>query len=267
MSNPLVVANWKMNKTPAESVELVQAIQDRLSGNEVADIVLCPSFPALHPVSEILDTNKVMLGAQDGHFADQGTYTGAVSMSQIRNLIDYVMVGHSERRQYFGDNNEIVARKMQAALRNELTPVLCIGENATERHQGETARVIHDQLHMDLVMLTSQDVQKVVITYEPLWAISQGDGHGETASPEQIKHAVAHIRETIEGLHGAKAARAVRVLYGGSVNADNASGYMKIDGINGFLVGGASLHPEEFITIATVSGENGSEKEESQEEK
>lgn len=245
--NKLVVGNWKMHNNVSESSILVHKLSDKVKNYRNTEVVLCPSFIALQPLSKEIDDKKFKLGAQNAYFIDEGAYTGEVAATQLRDLVDYVIVGHSERRLHFGETDQIVARKTAAVVRNRMTPILCIGENLFDRQDGETDLVVHDQLTAGLVMLTADEVAKMVIAYEPIWAI----GTGDIAKPDQIKKALRIIRNTVSELYGAKTAQQVRVLYGGSVKADHVGGYMKLKDLDGFLVGGASLNHEEFSQIIT----------------
>jgi triosephosphate isomerase (TIM) len=249
----LVIANWKMHFNREEATVLVKRLAKQIKSHAKTDIVLCPPVVDIYPLQKLVQESKFKLGVQNVHYLDMGPVTGEVSAAMLRGLVEYVIVGHSERRQQFSETNEVVARKVAAVVRNEMTPVLCVGETLTERSNGETARVIHDQLAAGLTMLATHEVEKVVVTYEPVWAISGGDGHGQTCSPEQVKTATQVIHKTLKDLYGDATAKAVKILYGGSVNSDNASGYLKLKAISGFLVGGASLQAFEFSAIIKAS--------------
>lgn len=245
----LIVGNWKMHNDVAASSVLVHKLSENITASDRAEVVLCPSLIALQPLLKELDRKKFKLGAQNAYFADHGAYTGEVSPTQLKDLVDYVIVGHSERRLIFGENDEMIARKVAAVVRNSMTPILCIGENLTERQDEEMDLVVHDQLSAGLVMLTAAEVANIVVAYEPVWAI----GTGEIAKPDQVDQAVKVIRNTVKELYGATTAKQLRVLYGGSVKADHTAGYLKNDELNGFLVGGASLHPTEFAQIVATA--------------
>ena len=202
---------------------------------------------ALQPLSLQIDRRKFRLAAQNAYFKDEGAFTGEVSFTMLRDLVHYVIVGHSERRIFFNENLEVVRDKVAAAIRNDIVPILCIGETKQERLAGETNRVIHDQLTTALMNLTTREVEKLVIAYEPVWAISTFQG--EIAKPKDIQRVFELIRSDIKDLYGTKAANAARVLYGGSVNAETAGAYLAIDGCDGCLVGGASLNYEQFTGI------------------
>ncbi|MBI4100927.1 triose-phosphate isomerase [Candidatus Microgenomates bacterium] len=245
MRKKLVVGNWKMNLDVEHSLNLVEQLDQNISASTKVEVVLCPSLMALEPLKQKLKPLKFKLGAQNLYFQDHGAYTGEVSASQLRGLVDYVILGHSERRNHFNENDDDVGRKVAAAVRNEMTPILCVGEKLYERLDEETAQVLHDQLSVDLAMLTTREVTNVVVAYEPVWAI----GTGEIATPEHIKKALAVVRKTISGLYGSQVAGAVRVLYGGSVTPEFVPDYARIKDLDGFLVGGASLNYQDFAAI------------------
>ena len=250
---PLIIGNWKMHFNVHWASILVHHLDKALSNTNGVEVVLCPPFIALHPIYKTIDFKKFKLGAQNIHYADEGTFTGEISGQMLKDLVNYAIVGHSERRQLFGETDEMIARKLSAAFRNDITPILCIGETLFERQDQLTSQVLHDQLVADLTMLTSNEVAEVVIAYEPLWAISPGDGHGDIAKPEQIKQAVDIIRKNIKEMFGKPTADRVKVIYGGSVHADLTKDYLKISGLDGFLVGGASLNWHEFSEIIKIA--------------
>ncbi len=249
MRKRLVAGNWKMNLTIDEARRLIDHLDRNISASPRVEVVLCPSMVMLAPLRAALKPMKFKLGAQNIYFADHGAFTGEVSATQVAGLVDYVIVGHSERRLNFNETNDVVARKVSAAVRNGITPIICVGENLFERQDNETAQVLHDQLTAGLVMLTTREVAEIVIAYEPIWAI----GTGEIAKPEQITKAMRVIRNTLSGLFGQTVAGTVRVLYGGSVEADFVPDYLKIKGLDGFLVGGASLNPYAFASIVKLT--------------
>lgn len=251
MKRTLIVANWKMHLNVQESSLLVHRLQERIKVHRDIEVVLAPSMLTLQPVSLEIDRRKFRLAAQDAYHKDEGAFTGEVSFTMLRELVHYVIVGHSERRIYFNESLETVRDKVTAAVRNGIVPILCIGETHQERAAGETRRVIHDQLTTAIANLTSEEVENVVVAYEPVWAISTFGG--ELAKPHDIQDVLAFIRHEISELYGAKTAEAVRVLYGGSVNADIARGYLEIDGCDGALVGGASLNYEQFSSIVSTA--------------
>jgi triosephosphate isomerase len=230
---------------------LVKRLNDHIQIHRTVEVVLAPSLLTLQPISREIDRRKFKLAAQNAFYKDEGAYTGEVSFTMLREIIDYVIVGHSERRIYFNETLEVVRDKMQAAIRNGLAPILCVGETQHERAQGETKRVIHDQVTTALSNLTPDEVEQVVIAYEPVWAISTFGG--ELAKPGDIKAAVDQIRYQVEELYGKTVAENLRVLYGGSVDDQIAGGYLAIDGIDGCLVGGASLNYKKFAGIVDAA--------------
>ena len=226
---------------------LVHRLQERTRIHRGIEIVLAPSMLVLQPLSTQIDRRKFRLAAQNAHYKDEGAFTGEVSFNMLRDLVHYVLVGHSERRIYFNESLELIRDKVAAAIRNEISPILCVGETAQERKDGETRQVLHDQVTSALSNLTAREVAKVVIAYEPVWAISTFGG--EIAKPEQAAEAIAFIRHQVEQLYGPKVAKTVRVLYGGSVDDTSVRGYLEVEGCDGALVGGASLNPYKFAGI------------------
>lgn len=234
---------------PGDAAKLVRRMQKKVDPHTHVITVVCPPFVSLPAVAMAAETDKFKVGAQNLHESDEGTYTGEVSGPMLQGLASYVIVGHSERRRYFHENDKQIALKLAAAIRNNLTPVLCIGDNLADREHGHAKRVVVDQLHGCLSQLTAEDMRKIVITYEPVWAISTGDGHGHFARPEDVTPMVKIIRETVEELFGEAASGDLKILYGGSANADNCEAYLNLENIDGLLVGGASINPEEFPKI------------------
>ncbi|HVX24522.1 MAG TPA: triose-phosphate isomerase [Candidatus Saccharimonadales bacterium] len=251
MKRTLVVANWKMHLNTQEASLLVHRLDKQLKIHRDVEVVLAPSLLTLQPVSQEVDRRKFRLAAQNAFYRDEGAFTGEVSFTMLRDLVHYAIIGHSERRLYFHETLEVVRDKMQAAVRNEIVPILCIGETKQERAAKETQHVIHDQLTTALTHLTSEEVENLVVAYEPVWAISTFDG--EIAKPEEIEYAFKYIRRTIADLYGQAAAEAVRLLYGGSVTASTAGGYLALEDCDGTLVGGASLNYQEFANIVDAA--------------
>lgn len=245
MGKKLIIANWKMNLTVNEASLLVHRLDDLVGKRRGVEIVLAPTMLAVQPLHLQVQHHHFNLAAQNFYWRDHGAYTGEVSASQLRGLVQYGLVGHSERRHVFGERSKDIRSKVQAAVRNGITPVLCIGETASERADGETADAIHDQLIGGLANITSVEVEHTVVAYEPVWAI----GTGKFAAPRDVSRAVKLIRKQIKQLFGALAAKHVRVLYGGSVNVDNASAYLQIDGVDGLLIGDTSLDVRAFAEI------------------
>lgn len=240
---PLIAGNWKMNTTADEAVDLVTAMLEDLDRVDNIEKVVCPPFVALPGVSRILKGRSVKLGAQNVYYEEKGAYTGEVSPLMLTGLCEYVIIGHSERRQYFNEDGEIINRKIKAALKAGLKPILCVGERLAENEAGKTREVVASQLESALAAIGDPD--GLVIAYEPVWAI----GTGKAATGRQADETIAFIRGVVAGLNGAAAAGRVRILYGGSVTAANTAEFMEQPGIDGALVGGASLKAPEFINI------------------
>lgn len=240
----MIAGNWKMHKTVSEAVDLAEEIVMETNGT-LNEVVIFPPFTALETVADAIDGKHVGYGAQDLHWEDKGAFTGAVSGAMIADICaEYVLVGHSERRTIFGENEKIVASKIIAAYRNGLKPLLCVGENLAEREAGKTARKINMQLKSALRVITAEDAENLVVAYEPIWAI----GSGEAATPEDALEVCTLIREKIGKIFTPDIARKVRILYGGSVNEKNAASF-NLSGIDGVLVGGASLKADTFAAI------------------
>lgn len=240
----MIAGNWKMHKTVSEAVELAEDIVMETNGT-LNEVVIFPPFTALETVADAIDGKHVGYGAQDLHWEDKGAFTGAVSGAMIADICaEYVLVGHSERRTIFGENEKIVASKIIAAYRNGLKPMLCVGENLAEREAGKTARKINMQLKSALRVISAEDAENLVVAYEPIWAI----GSGKAATPEDALEVCTLIREKIGKIFTPDIARKVRILYGGSVNEKNAASF-NLRGIDGVLVGGASLKADTFAAI------------------
>ena len=245
---PYLAANWKMHKTVAEAAEFVDALLPRIAATQ-SDVVICPSFLALNEVVERRRGTAVKVAAQNMHEDDSGAFTGEVSAPMLAELdVEAVILGHSERRQCFGETDEALARKVPAALAADLEPILCIGESEAARDAGETEEVLERQLEADLANVESLDLARVVIAYEPIWAI----GTGRTATPEQAQEACAFIRDVLR-MRGARADE-VRILYGGSMKPANAAELLSKPDVDGGLVGGAALDPLDFAAIVEAAG-------------
>ncbi len=247
MRKKLIVGNWKMHLSVAQSSLLIHRLNQRIKAHRSIEIVLAPSILALQPVSLEIDHRKFHLAVQNAYHKDEGAFTGEVSYTMLRGLVKYAIIGHSERRLYFEETLEVVREKVAAAVRNEITPILCVGETHNERQSGETKQVIHDQLVTALHQLTSEEVADIVIAYEPVWAISTFGG--ELAKPEDVRRIIDYIRFQIEEIHGKDIAETVRVIYGGSVDESLVRGYLEVPGCDGALVGGASLNYHKFSAI------------------
>jgi triosephosphate isomerase len=243
----IIAGNWKMNKTQAEARELVADLLRELGRIDTVEIVLCPPFTALSAVSEALNSaSNVRLGAQNMHEAASGAYTGEISAGMLRELyVRYVILGHSERRQFFHEDNATVNRKLKAALAAELRPIVCVGETLPERESNKWKKVLETQLVEGLAGLTEKELPDIIIAYEPVWAI----GTGKTASPAQAEEAHQWIRKVLGTTFTTAAAERVRIQYGGSVKAENAKELLSKPDIDGALVGGASLDARGFTAI------------------
>lgn len=251
MRRTLIVGNWKMHLNTSQASLLVHRLSERIKIHRDIEVVLAPSMLVLQPLSVQIDRRKFRLAAQNAYHKDEGAYTGEVSFTMLQDLVHYVIIGHSERRHIFGENHQMIRDKVAACVRNEITPILCIGETKEERIARETNRVLHDQLTSALSNLTADEVSGIVIAYEPVWAISNGSNYAdhEIAKPDEVAKAVRVIRHNIFELYGQKASKEVRVLYGGSSNAENARAYLEVEGVDGLLPGGASLNYHEFSAM------------------
>jgi triosephosphate isomerase len=241
----IVAGNWKMNKSIAEAVVLAQGIKLDLGDFRDVDVVVCPPFTALKAVSDEITSTSIKLGGQNMHFEQDGAYTGEISAAMLRDVYcHYVILGHSERRTYFGETDTIVNKKTKAALAATLIPIVCVGETLEQRQSGSTFDVLRTQVSGSLDGL-GDDLKKVVVAYEPVWAI----GTGETASPEQAQEAHQYIRSVIESISNSDTAQTVRIQYGGSVKPGNAAELFSMPDIDGGLIGGASLEARSFVEI------------------
>ena len=243
---PLIVANWKMNKTISESVGFVEEFLPMISETGEVDVALAPPFVSLVPVSGALEGSRVGVAAQNMHWEEAGAFTGEISAAMLKDAgCRYVIIGHSERRQFFGEGDGEVSRKVQTALHEEITPILCVGETLGERDYGKTFDTVGGQINGGLVDVVAGSGLEFVVAYEPVWAI----GTGKTAGPEEAQEVHSFIRSQLSNLFGRPAADAVRILYGGSVKPDNAGALMEMPDIDGALVGGAGLEPGSFAGI------------------
>ena len=247
-----IVGNWKLNFTVGEASIYLHKLLKKIPNYRDVEVVVAPSLVALQPLSLQIDRHKMKLAAQNAFYRDYGAFTGETSFSQLRGLVDYGIIGHSERRYIFREYDKEVAKKVAAAVRNKITPILCIGETESERAFGETKDVIRDQLIGGLSEIADDDLSKVVIAYEPVWAISSTKA-AKLATPDEIADVVKLIRKTLSDTYGEKAAENVPVLFGGSVNPSNAGAYLTVPGVNGLLIGGASLILNEFTDIIEVA--------------
>jgi triosephosphate isomerase len=247
---PFVAGNWKMNKTVAEARELVSKMSAQLSEVAKVEKVLCPPFTSLPVLSAILEGSDIGLGAQNMHWEEKGAFTGEVAPGMVKEFCSYVIIGHSERRAYFGETDENVNRKLRAALKFDLTPIVCVGETLDQYESGLTSEVVRRQISLGLADIDSAFSARLVVAYEPVWAI----GTGKASSGENANEVLAQvIRPALSDLFGEETAQSIRILYGGSVTASNASEFFTQPEIDGALVGGASLKADEFIGITKAA--------------
>ncbi len=243
---PFIAGNWKMHKTIPEAVEMVKALKEESPQLTDAELVVIPPYTMLSEVKKIIEGSTILLGAQNIFWEEKGAFTGEVSPPMLKDAgCQYVTIGHSERRQYFGETNETVNKKIKAALAHELTPIMCIGESLEEREKGNTMDKVETQINSGLEGLGKDEIGRIVIAYEPIWAI----GTGVTATPSQAEEVHSFIREKLTEKYGNEIASYAIILYGGSVKPANAYSILKENNINGALVGGASLEADSFIQI------------------
>ncbi len=249
MRIPMIAGNWKMNTTVGEAVELVKAMRDKLDKVRSVEKVLCPPFVSLAAAKELIKGTSIKLGAQNVYFAEKGAYTGEISPLMLADLCEYVIIGHSERRQYFAEGSELINKKIKSALKVNLRPIFCVGERLEQNEAGKTEEVVSEQLKSALEGIPS--LNGLVIAYEPVWAI----GTGKAATGEQANKTIAFIRRNLANLYGDKVAQGTRILYGGSVTASNIAEFLRFVDIDGGLVGGASLKAAEFTGIVTQTAQ------------
>lgn len=250
MRKPILAGNWKMNKTPAEAVEFVRALRPLITRYENVEVVVCVPFVALPAVADALRGVKVGVGAQNMHWAESGAYTGEVSAAMLKGLADYVIIGHSERREYFNETDEGVNKKIKTALSHGLTPIVCVGENLGQNERGETDTFVSGQIRAAFDGITPEDVQKVVVAYEPIWAI----GTGKTATSAVANRICGIVvRGTLAELYGEAMAQNIRIQYGGSANEKNIGELMSMPDIDGALIGGASLKLDGFSDMVRIT--------------
>ena len=250
MRRACVAGNWKMNKSVQESLSLVKELVPGLDSIENVDSVICPPFIALAKVSDLVKNSKIELGAQNLYWEEKGAYTGEISPSMVAEIAEHVILGHSERRAYFQDTDEAVNRKVLAALNAGLKPILCVGETLDENENGKTGDVVKRQLTNALKGVSIEDFGKIMIAYEPVWAIGTGKAATAEGANEVIKE---YIRDEVSSLYSRESADKVRILYGGSVKPENAKEYFQQPDIDGALVGGASLKADAFIKITEAA--------------
>ena len=249
MRTPIIAGNWKMNNTVKESkallLDLIPLIKDA-----ACEVVLCVPFTDITTVKKLVKGTAIKIGAQNVHFAEKGAYTGEISADMLKELkVNYVIIGHSERRQYFGETDETVNKKTAACLLKKLMPIVCVGETLTEREEGQTEMVLQRQITQGLKGFKSKDFDKIVIAYEPVWAI----GTGKTATSQEADTTIKYIRDVLKLKFSSKIAEKVRIQYGGSMNAKNAKELMSMPEIDGGLIGGASLKAEDFAKVVNYA--------------
>ncbi len=243
---PLIAANWKMHKTNQEAKDFMTELLPLITDLKDVDVLVCPPFTLISTVDQGREGSKVLLGAQNMYFEEKGAFTGEVAPAMLKDLnCEFVILGHSERRWIFGENDELINKKVISAFEHDLIPVLCVGEKLEERESGQTEQVILKQLENDLKGVSEDHLKNMVIAYEPVWAI----GTGKNASEKDAKEACDLIREFIHSRFGSETSDKVRILYGGSVKPENVSMYMSQEGIDGALVGGASLKADSFAKL------------------
>lgn len=240
-----------MHLNTSQASLLLHRLHERIKIHRDVEVVLAPSMLVLQPLSMQIDRRKFRLAAQNAYHKDEGAYTGEISFTMLRDLVHYVIIGHSERRLYFNESLDIVRDKVAAAVRNGITPILCVGESSHEWKAGETKQVLHDQLTSALTNLTANEIENIVIVYEPQWTITTFNGR--PAKPDEAKSAMDFIRRQVNELYGKKPSERVRVVYGGSVDDHTVSSYLSIDGCDGVLVGGASLNYHKFAGIVDAA--------------
>ena len=251
MPTTIIAGNWKMNTTPQEGCALVEQMRDALDAERAVTSLVCPPFVHLASVAEALRGTSIALGAQNMHPESSGAFTGEVSPDMLRGLCQFVILGHSERRELFGEADEFINRKVRAAISAGLRPILCVGERLEQREGGEAEAVVERQLSLGLEEV--EDSTPLVVAYEPVWAI----GTGRAATPDVAQSMMASIRGALAARYGRDAANEIPLLYGGSVNAANAADYVREPDVNGALVGGASLDPEAFTQIVRLAAQQG----------
>ena len=245
MRKAIIAGNWKMNKTPEEAVQVINELKP-LVKDATCDVVICPTFVCLDAAIKAAEGSNIKIGAQNMHFEESGAFTGEVAPGMLEAMgVDYVVLGHSERREYFNETDEALNKKVKKAFEHNLTPILCCGETLEQREAGVTDDFIACQIKVDMAGLTKEQAKQVVIAYEPIWAI----GTGKTATKEQANETISAIRKVVEGMYGKEVADEVRIQYGGSVKPNTIKDQMAMSDIDGALVGGASLVASDFAQI------------------
>ena len=250
MRKPIIAGNWKMNKTAKEAVELINNLKPLVAKSKPV-VVVCVPYTDLWAVAEAIKGSKIKLGAENVAWADSGAFTGEISADMLKEIgVEYVIIGHSERRQYFGETDESVNARLKQALKKELKPIVCVGETLTEREKNKTKKVLKKQILEGFKDITAEDFDNIVIAYEPVWAI----GTGKTATAEDANKTIAFIRSLVKKTWGNEVAKALRIQYGGSMKPSNAKELMAQRNIDGGLIGGAALKAEDFAGIVNYKG-------------
>lgn len=245
MRKPIIAGNWKMNKTSKEAAQFIIEFRDKVRDSK-CEVVICPAFTSLAQAVTLVENTEIRVGAQNMYYEESGAYTGEVSPTMLRELgVKYVILGHSERRQYFKEDDGVINKKVKAAFIYDLIPILCVGETLEEREAGKTFDIIKNQLLLDLESVDAENIEKMVIAYEPIWAI----GTGKTATAKDANDVIAFIRNTIAEMFGEEAGESIRIQYGGSVKPTTIKEQMAQSDIDGALVGGASLNADDFAQI------------------
>lgn len=252
MRRPMMAGNWKMNKTVDEAIALARAICEQVNDIANVDRVVCPPFIAIPAVSEALRGSQIAVGAQNMHWAENGAYTGEISAPMLKGFASYVIIGHSERRQYFAETDETVNKKAYSAVAAGLTPIICVGESLEQNERGETQSFVSSQVRAALAGFTAEQMRRIIIAYEPIWAI----GTGRAATAQQANTICGDVvRKTVGEMFGEEAAAAIRILYGGSTNEKNIGEIMAQPDIDGALIGGASLKVESYAAMVKITSE------------
>jgi triosephosphate isomerase len=245
---PLIAANWKMNMDTKSSASFINSFKKHIKKIKNTEIVICPPFTLLNKINEAIKNTKIKLGAQNMHFEEQGAYTGEVSALMLKDIsCEYVILGHSERRQYFNETDKFINKKIKSALKNKLKIILCIGETLKQRNNNQTMKIIKNQLLNCLKSINEKEIKNITIAYEPIWAI----GTGKNATPLQAEEVHKFIRELLTNIYNKNISKNIRIIYGGSVNPNNIKELMAMKNINGALVGGASLDAKSFGRICS----------------
>lgn len=246
MRKRIIAGNWKMNKTLNDATQLARTLSEQVKNEDKVDVVLCPPFTNLLTVFQVIKDTSILLGAQNIYWEEKGAFTGEVSADMIKSVgCTFVILGHSERRQYFNETNETVNKKIKRALTSQLTPIVCVGETLGERKSGQTEKIIETQIRGVFAGLYNDEAEKVVIAYEPVWAI----GTGENATPQQAQQVHKYIRDLLQSIYHDRLAQGMRIQYGGSMKPDNAAELLAQPDVDGGLIGGASLDAQSFINI------------------